>query len=203
MMCVLRSSFSGTSTDILQGRRQPNPPKPVGYERALMTAQEARQRLDSEQKSQVKPGFNTARPSLARFVSPGMRAESTALTPTLQRDSSTAKEARIKPAVPLINPYNRFLDDNKGVGSYSLPLSNTSTKPEEKSVCWKGINSSISSSPGFHIWAERLAMLTGETKSRAASSQIPPMKQEKRKTHTTRASIVAVPHFLEPHPTRT
>lgn len=201
-MCVLRSFLSGTSTDILQGRRHVNPPKPVGYERGLQEDQRARQRIASKQDGQVKPETIITTPSPARSLPPILGVGAPALTRTTGTDSLLNKKPPVKPAVPLINPCNRFRDNNKGIVSDSLPLSNSSTQPEKKPVCWKGINSSISSSPGFHIWAEKLAMLTGETESRAESSQTPPMKQGERKRHTARAPSVAVPRFLESPQTR-
>ena len=164
MMFVLRPFFQEHQLMILQGRRRPNPPDPVGYKRDLMTAQEARQRLDSKQNSQVKLGFKKMRPSPARFVSPGMGVEATALSPTKQRDFPITKEARVKPAVPIINPRDGFRDNNKCIVNDSLSLNNNSTQSEMKPVRWHGINSSISSSPGFQNWAEKFAMLTGEKK---------------------------------------
>ena len=186
----------GKSTDILQVRRQVNLPKPVGYERARKKDLEARQSLDSEHAFHAKSEYNTTRPSPTRSHAPNRRVETAVFAPTRLPDSSVTKNARTQPAVPHINPCDRVCDSNKNIGSEIWQL-NSVPKPENKTVRWEGISASISSSHGFQIWAEKLAMLNGEVKSGFGSSPIPPVKQKERKASTARGPGVAVPRFLE------
>jgi hypothetical protein len=76
-------------------------------------------------------------------------------------------------------------------------ITKNARKPENKTVHWEGISASISSSYGFQIWAEKLAMLNGEVKSGSGSSPIPPVKQKERRASTARGPGIAVPRFLE------
>ncbi len=180
---------------ILQGRRQLNPPRPVGSEFSFKSDQEARLSFESEQDEQVKLEYNTAILLPAGSVPPDPRPKSLAFT-SRRPGSSVNKKARDKPALPFTNHCDRSHENKKCIFSDSLPLA-SAPNLENATVHWKGINSSISSSPGFQIWAQKFAVLTGETKSRAELSQIPSMQQERKKAHTARASSVAVPRFLE------
>jgi hypothetical protein len=139
---------------------------------------------------------NTTRSSPTRFHAPNPRFETAAFAPTRLPDSSVTKNTRIQPAVSLINRYDRVRDSNKNIGSESWQL-NSAPKPENKTFRWEGISASISSSHGFQIWAEKLAMLNGEVKSGSGSSPIPPVKQKERRASTARGPGIAVPRFLE------
>ena len=123
---------------------------------------------------------NTTRSSPTRFHAPNPRFATAALAPTRLPDSSITKNARTQPAVPLIGPCDRDRDSSKNIGSENWPLNNA-RKPENKTVHWEGISASISSSYGFQIWAEKLAMLNGEVKSGSVSSPIPPVKQNRER----------------------
>jgi hypothetical protein len=139
---------------------------------------------------------NTTRSSPTRFHAPNPRFETAAFAPTRLPDSSVTENARTQPAVPLIGPCDRDRDSSKNIGSENWQLNNAQ-KPENKTVLWEGISTSISSSYGFQIWAEKLAMLNGEFKSGSGSSANPPVKQKQRKVSTARAIGVAVPRSLE------
>lgn len=160
-----------------------NPPRPVGYERALKKADEARKQRELGHEKQNPNSVITA-------PVPTLRAQAPVFTPTKLRNDYP----RMPPGTSRINPCDRFRDNNnKYLVSDIYPVA----LKTEKKVPWDGIdNSPTSSAATPQTWLEKVEVLVGK------KLEPYPYRRALEKDENTmvllRAAQVAIPRSFEP-----